>query len=86
MGQLFFDQDLITAVSTADVYKTNTQTVTRDSILAGAAANEFDPFVEYIYLGDSVEDGIFAWISVGVDMTPRRPTPNWLWIGQRTVV
>lgn len=33
------------------------------------ADNEYDPFPEYIYLGDSVEDGILAWISIGIDTT-----------------
>lgn len=28
-----------------------------------------DPFSEYSLLGDSVEDGVFAWISVGVDLS-----------------
>lgn len=28
-----------------------------------------DPFVEYSLLGDTVEDGIFAWISFGIDLS-----------------
>lgn len=72
VGQLFFDQTLLSVVAAADVYKKNTQTATlnsADNILANAAANSFDPFVEYVYLGSSVSDGLFAWISVGVNMS-----------------
>lgn len=72
VGQLFFDQDLLTAVQTTDTYAVNTWEITEnadDSILAQAAADDFDPFVEYVLLGDTVEDGLLAWISVGVDMT-----------------
>lgn len=29
----------------------------------------FDPFPEYIYLGDDVSDGLFAWIQIGIDTT-----------------
>ncbi|OWY91179.1 hypothetical protein PHMEG_00040354 [Phytophthora megakarya] len=50
----------------------NTQKLTTnadDSILSEEAAEDFDPFFEYVLLGDSVSDGVLAWISVGVDMT-----------------
>ncbi|KUF91197.1 LYR motif containing protein 1 [Phytophthora nicotianae] len=72
VGQLFFDQDLISEVELTAPYSTNTQEVTAngdDSILSEEAAEDFDPFFEYVLLGDSVSDGVLAWISVGVDMT-----------------
>ncbi|GAB9477947.1 hypothetical protein Gpo141_00015149, partial [Globisporangium polare] len=72
VGQVFFDQDLLTEVAATATYKVNTQTVTlnsADNILSESAASGFDPIMEYALLGDAVEDGIFAWISVGVDMT-----------------
>lgn len=31
-----------------------------------------DDFVEYIFLGDDVSDGVFAWISIGIDPTMDR--------------
>jgi hypothetical protein len=71
VGQLFFDQDLIAAVEETSPYSTNTQDLTtnaNDSILA-EEADTIDPFMEYVYLGDDVSDGIFAWISVGIDPT-----------------
>ncbi|KAG2502268.1 hypothetical protein JM16_009851, partial [Phytophthora kernoviae] len=72
IGQLFFDQGLLTEVQSTDIYAVNTWEITEnadDSILAQAAADEFNPFVEYVRLGDSIEDGLLTWISVGVDMT-----------------
>ncbi|KAJ5822607.1 hypothetical protein N7447_004947 [Penicillium robsamsonii] len=71
VGQIFFDQDLIAAVEEVAPYSTNTQALTtnaEDSIL-GEELDTIDPFMEYVYLGDDVSDGIFAWISVGLDPT-----------------
>jgi hypothetical protein len=71
VGQLFFDQDLITAVELTSPYSTNTQELTvnaDDSILAEEAATS-DPVVEYSLLGEDVSDGIFAWIAFGIDLT-----------------
>lgn len=31
-------------------------------------ADTTDPVVEYVLLGDTVEEGLFGWISVGVDV------------------
>lgn len=72
VGQLYFDQHLIDGVEATSVYATNAQDLTTnadDSLLSVEIANGHDPFVEYCYLGDGVEDGIFAWISFGVDLT-----------------
>lgn len=72
IGQLFFDQDLITEVERTSPYSSNTQTITtnaEDSILSNEAENESDPVVNYVLLGETVADGIFAWISIGVDST-----------------
>lgn len=71
VGQIFFDQDLITEVEKTAPYSTNTQELTtnaEDSILS-EEADTIDPVMEYVYIGDSVSDGIFAWITIGVDPT-----------------
>lgn len=71
VGQIFFDQDLITEVEKNTPYSTNTQELTEnsnDSILA-TEADTTDPFVEYVLLGDDVSDGIFAWVSIAVNST-----------------
>ncbi|KAJ5093148.1 hypothetical protein N7456_009009 [Penicillium angulare] len=69
VGQIFFDQDLITAVEMNPPYKFNTQVLTEnsDDDILGTEAKTTDPFMEYLYLGDSPADGIFAWISIGVN-------------------
>jgi hypothetical protein len=69
VGQLFFDQSLITEAESVEPYTTNTQKLllnADDGIFAQEAANS-DPVVNYVYLGDSVEEGIFAWVTVGID-------------------
>lgn len=71
VGQIFFDQELISTVEETSPYSTNTQELTtnaEDSILA-EEADTIDPFVEYVFLGEDVSDGIFAWISLGMDAT-----------------
>lgn len=69
VGQAFFDQDLITQVEATSVYSVNTQQLTtnkQDSIL-GEEAETSDPFVQYVLLGDAVEDGLLGWLSFGID-------------------
>lgn len=71
VGQLFFDQSLITQVEKTAPYSTNTQSTTLnsdDSILS-EEADTSDPFVEYVLLGEDISDGILAWISIGIDPT-----------------
>ncbi|KIW25793.1 uncharacterized protein PV07_08937 [Cladophialophora immunda] len=78
VGQLFFDQDLIAQVEAVSPYATNTQELTlnsEDSIL-GSEADSTDPFVEYVLLGDTVQDGILAWISIGIDPTEDEEVSN----------
>jgi len=71
VGQLFFDEDLRSAVEAVEPYAGNTQLATtnaEDMLAPTAAGDDYDPFPEYVYLGDSVSDGIFMWISIGVDV------------------
>lgn len=68
VGQVFFDQDLITEVGKVEPYASNSQKLTLnadDSLMAEESAT-IDPVVEYVLLGDTVADGIFAWISMGI--------------------
>ncbi|KAJ5201158.1 Intradiol ring-cleavage dioxygenase core [Penicillium cf. viridicatum] len=71
VGQIFFDQDLISAADEISPYSSNTQEVTlnSDDSILGEELDTIDPFMEYVYLGDDLSDGIFAWISVGMDPT-----------------
>ncbi|KAL5358327.1 Intradiol ring-cleavage dioxygenase [Aspergillus floccosus] len=69
VGQIFFDQDLISEVEKIAPYSSNTQPLTpnvRDRILA-AEADSTDPLMEYVLLGDKIRDGIFAWMTIGID-------------------
>lgn len=78
VGQIFFDQDLISQVEAVYPYNSNTQDLllnADDSILA-SEADTTDPFVEYVLLGDTVEAGILAWISIGIDPTEDTEVSN----------
>ncbi|CEJ57876.1 hypothetical protein PMG11_06554 [Penicillium brasilianum] len=72
IGQLFWNEVLRSAVEETYPYNTNTQSITSNeddmwSVLQ--ADSSYDPFPEYIYLGDSLEDGLFAWIQIGLNAT-----------------
>lgn len=69
VGQVFFDQDLITEVEATETYSANTQPLTtnaQDGILQQEAASS-DPYLEYVLLGDTVEDGLLGWLAFGID-------------------
>ncbi|THV46977.1 hypothetical protein BGAL_0345g00120 [Botrytis galanthina] len=71
VGQMFFDQDLITQVEAVSPYSTNTQSTTlnsEDSVLVDEAASS-DPMINYSLLGETVADGIFGWLAFGVDVS-----------------
>lgn len=71
VGQLFFDQSLLSEVEAVAPYSTNTQSHTQNSEdnIRAQEGSDIDPIVEYVLLGDTVADGIFAWISVGLNST-----------------
>ncbi|KAJ8578974.1 hypothetical protein ON010_g228 [Phytophthora cinnamomi] len=72
VGQFFFDQDLITSVEEVTPYSTNKQPTTlnsADTIFAEASAQDYDPVMTYALLGNTINDGVFVWISVAVDLT-----------------
>ncbi|KAI1426549.1 aromatic compound dioxygenase [Xylaria sp. FL1777] len=71
IGQIYFDQDLSDSVETFSPYSTNTQPITtndEDSLLDSSLATG-DAIVEYVLLGETVDEGILAWISFGVNTT-----------------
>lgn len=71
IGQAFFDQALITEVELNEPYTSNTQPLTLnedDFILAQEAATDgSDPLMQYTLLGETVAEGLFAWLAFGVD-------------------
>ncbi|CAH0021089.1 unnamed protein product [Clonostachys rhizophaga] len=74
VGQVFFDQDLIDSVELLAPYNTNTQSVTKNAedFHLEAILETSDPFLQYVLLGDQLNDGVLAWISFGVNTTSIR--------------
>ncbi|KAI8947949.1 Intradiol ring-cleavage dioxygenase [Xylaria longipes] len=70
IGQLFWPEDLREEVEATAPYNQNTQPLTTNdedmwSILQ--ADENFDPIPQFVYLGSSIEDGLFAWIQIGIN-------------------
>ncbi|KAI3398446.1 hypothetical protein diail_9127 [Diaporthe ilicicola] len=59
-------------VETLEPYSLNTVAVTtndEDMWAPLSADPSFDPFPQFVYLGDDVSDGLFAWIQIGINST-----------------
>ncbi|KAL2826062.1 Intradiol ring-cleavage dioxygenase [Aspergillus cavernicola] len=73
IGQLFFDQDLVNEVEATYPYNTNTVDITENAddhvVIVETEDSDSDPFFEYALLGDSIEDGLLAWVTLGVNVT-----------------
>jgi hypothetical protein len=72
IGQLYFDEALRSAVEALAPYSTNTQSVTsnaEDSIAPDEATSAYDPFLNYVMLGDSLSDGLLMWITIGLNVS-----------------
>lgn len=72
IGQLFWNEVLRSAVEETYPYNTNTQNVTtnaEDMWSVEQADSAYDPFPEYLYLGENLDDGLFAWIQIGINAT-----------------
>jgi len=71
IGQIFWDAALITAVNSIEPYVSNTDVITAnvdDNVYPDEAVG-YDPVPNYMYLGGDIADGLFAWTTVGVDLT-----------------
>lgn len=71
IGQLFYDQDLITEVESTYPYNTNTIAITENAddrvFLAETENTTSDPVIYYVLLGDTVADGLFGFVTIAVD-------------------
>lgn len=71
IGQVFYDKDLIEQVETYFPYTENNITLTTndEDIILEQETNEaeVDPIAQYVLLGDTVEDGLYSWISIAID-------------------
>ncbi|BCR84776.1 intradiol ring-cleavage dioxygenase [Aspergillus chevalieri] len=80
IGQLFFDQDLISKVEATYPYNTNTVEITQNAedhvVQDETEDSNSDPVFEYALLGDKLQDGIFAWITMGINVSATYDTSN----------
>jgi hypothetical protein len=75
VGQVFFDQSLIDEMTTVSPYKENKNPRFKnknDDIMASSTLGKVDNVVEYVLVGNKLEDGIFAWMNFGIDTTRNR--------------
>ncbi|KJJ31711.1 hypothetical protein AFLA70_103g002820 [Aspergillus flavus AF70] len=73
VAQIFLDQDLIDQVESTYPYNTNNIPITLNSVdrvVSQETENSnSDPMLNYAFLGDNIEDGLFAWITVAVNLS-----------------
>ncbi|KAJ4374829.1 hypothetical protein N0V83_001907 [Neocucurbitaria cava] len=72
IGQLFWPEELRSAVEATSPYSENTQSIISnddDMWSIVQAADDYDPFPQFVYVGEDIEDGLFAWIQIGVNAT-----------------
>ncbi|KAL2836459.1 aromatic compound dioxygenase [Aspergillus pseudoustus] len=84
IGQLFWDQDLIYAVEATEPYSTNTVDITTNEadrvFSTETSGTTSDPVLNYVYLGDSLSDGLLAWVTVAVDLSAEySPAYSYVW-------
>ncbi|KAL4933693.1 intradiol ring-cleavage dioxygenase [Aspergillus undulatus] len=73
IGQLFFDQELVNEIEATYPYNTNTVDITQNAddhvVIVETEDSDSDPFFQYALIGDSVEDGLVAWVTLGVNVS-----------------
>lgn len=72
IGQLFYPESLRSAVEAVEPYSSNTVDVTSnddDMWSIVQTDSSYDPFPEFVYLGDDISEGLFAWIQIGINAT-----------------
>lgn len=83
VGQVYFDEELSREVLKVAPYNTNKQALTtnkEDQFLQEVADSGFDPVLEYTLLGNSIEEGVFSWISIGINASASRDVkPSMFW-------
>ncbi|KAL2110571.1 hypothetical protein VUR80DRAFT_994 [Thermomyces stellatus] len=71
--QMYFDQDIRDEVERLQPYVLNKQSLTSDeNYILGEEAAEADPFMQYVRLGERVEEGVRAWLAIGANMSYAR--------------
>jgi len=84
VGQVFFEEALRAKVETASPYINNTVAVVtndEDMWAPQQASSDYDPLMEYVMLGRKIEQGLFGWISIGINVTANytidHPAGSW---------
>ncbi|KAK3936348.1 aromatic compound dioxygenase [Diplogelasinospora grovesii] len=74
VGQLYFDQPFLTAVNQLTPYNSNTMAITQNTadFLFMQGANGDDPIVRYALVGNTLSDGVFAWIRFGINQNANK--------------
>lgn len=70
IGQLFWPEELRSEVEATSPYSENTQAITSnddDMWSIVQADNDYDPFPQFVYVGNDITEGLFAWIQIGVN-------------------
>lgn len=69
VGQMFFDQALVDHADDFYPYTLNPYAIKQnaDDWVLAAEAGATDPIAWYVYVGDSLDDGIVAWITLGIN-------------------
>lgn len=71
VGQVFFGQTLIELADTFYPYTQNTNAIVlnqEDGIFYDEASS-MDPVANHVHVGDSLEDGLVAWMAFGINTT-----------------
>lgn len=84
--QLFWDQDLISAVEATYPYNTNNISITansEDRVFATETTDtESDPVFEYVYMGKDLSEGIFGWATFAINRSASYdPAYSFIWTG-----
>ena len=75
IGQIYFDQSLISQVESRAPYNTNRMPITQNTadFLFMQGANGDDPIVRYALVGSDLSEGLFAWIRFGINQGANHP-------------
>jgi hypothetical protein len=90
VGQLFWDQDLIYDVEATYPYNANNITITTnadDRVFSTETVDtSSDPVFEYVYLGASLSDGLFGWVTIAVNVSATYdPNYSFVWTADGSV-
>jgi len=78
IGQIFFDDELVGQAHETYPYNTVTadRTYNADDQILTQEAEDMDPIAKWEYLGDTISDGVLAWIRIGIDTSADAATQS----------